>query len=847
MSRSSSGAGGGDPSGRGATGGNSRTEAPPDGAAEQAGTAGAPELARTLYRADLSDPRQRAAQPREVVRGRAARRAESTSDVTRFRGVLPATLAGAIATGAAALLFPPPGGHTAPGPLSLPHARAGLTCASCHAEEAPGAAQGTSAALRSGATTDARGPGATTDGPTGARTLDQACTGCHGAHNSIRRSHAQLLARGALGCATCHPIHRADQGVVFDPARPPVRFAPGAEVELPGTAFRPSRPATVAIVTAGSCAPCHDLAAPRDPIARCLASAQAPLGDARPITCFDEHRPALPEDAPAARGGAQGAGDRSVCRDQHTEDRALAWDAARDAAAALPVVTGAGAAARGAARAALDQRALLWLGAGVAAAAAALAGARGGHALRARRARRAAPPAADLMLRPAARVRLPRIDTTTCLGCYACVDACPYDVLAVERYVAVVARPEACCGLTLCEQRCPNGSLTIEGGAPITGRPRLGDDLESLDVPGLYLAGDITGLPLIKNAIHQGAHAVTRIAEDLRKAGPGGPGLDLIIVGAGPAGISAALRAKELGLSFEVIEQGSVAQSIQSFPRGKLVFDQPLDLPVTGKLWLKESTKEELLSHWLRIVRKERLPIVQDTRMLSVARAAGAAAEAHPAGAGARGARGVTEGSAGFIVTTAPRDGGVRGARGTQTERRARRVLLALGQRGSPRRLPFVLPAEVEGRVYYHLADARSLAGSRVLVVGLGDVAMEAAIALARQPDTTVAIAYRGDGFRRGKTRNIEEIRRLAAASRLSLLLETEVTALAADPRGTLEATLCSPAGTRAHPCDAVLVLIGSIPPWSALRAAGIQPTAAPPDRSGAEDVQGNTPAGPPP
>ncbi|WP_437683833.1 NAD(P)-binding domain-containing protein [Sorangium sp. So ce131] len=860
MSRSSSAGRGG-----GAAGGGSRTDAPPRDAAEQAGAAGAPELARTLYRADLSDPRQRAAQPREVVRGRAARRAESTSDVTRFRGVLPATLAGAVATGAAALLFPPPGGHAAPGPLSLPHARAGLTCASCHAEPAPGAAQGTSAARRPGATTDgattddAATDDAATDGATtGARALDQACTGCHGAHGTIRRSHAQLLARGALACATCHPIHRADQGVVFDPARPPVRFAPGVEVELPATAFRPSRPATVAIVTAGSCAPCHDLAAPRDPIARCLASTQAPLGDARPITCFDEHRPALPEDAPAARGGAPGAGDGGVCRGQHTEDRALAWDAARDAAAVLPVVTGA--AAGGAARAALDRRALLWLGAGVAAAAAALAGARGGHALRARRARRAAPPAADLMLRASmgARVRLPVIDTTTCLGCYACVDACPYDVLAVERYVAVVARPEACCGLTLCEQRCPNGSLTIEGGAggaPIEGRPRLGDDLESLDVPGLYLAGDITGLPLIKNAIHQGAHAATRIAEDLRKAGPGGPGLDLIIVGAGPAGISAALRAKELGLSFEVIEQGSVAQSIQSFPRGKLVFDQPLDLPVTGKLWLKESTKEELLSHWLRVVRKERLPIVQDTRMLSIARAAGAATGARAAGtdvggadAGARGAdagaRGAAEASAGFVVTTAPRDGGATGA---PTERRARRVLLAIGQRGSPRRLPFELPAEVEGRVYYHLADARSLAGSRVLVVGLGDVAMEAAIALARQPDTAVAIAYRGGGFRRGKTRNIEEIRRLAAASRLSLLLETEVTALAADPRGGLAATLSSPAGARVHPCDAVLVLVGSIPPWSALRAAGIQPTAAPTDRPRAEDVEGSTPAGPPP
>src|SRR6185503_6791103 len=167
----------------------------------------------------------------------------------------------------------------------------------------------------------------------------------------------------------------------------------------------------------------------------------------------------------------------------------------------------------------------------------------------------------------ATRVRLPQIDVNTCLGCYACVDACPYDVLAVERYVAVVARPEACCGLTLCQQVCPNGSLVVTDGEPIGDRPHLGDDLQAVDAPGVYLAGDITGLPLIKNAILQGA----RVVESIHAAMPRhGAELDLVVVGAGPAGISAALKAKELGLRCEVIEQGGVAQSIKSFPRGKL-------------------------------------------------------------------------------------------------------------------------------------------------------------------------------------------------------------------------------------------------------------------------------------
>ncbi len=395
-------------------------------------------------------------------------------------------------------------------------------------------------------------------------------------------------------------------------------------------------------------------------------------------------------------------------------------------------------------------------------------------------------------------MRLPQIDTTSCLGCYACVDACPYDVLEVERYVAVVARPDACCGLTLCEQRCPNGSLRITDGEPIGDRPRLDDDLQSLDVPGLYLAGDVTGLPLIKNAILQGARAAERIAASLRDRAPdrapdrarGEGALDLVIVGAGPAGISAALRAGELGLSFVVIEQGSVAQSIRSFPRGKLVFDQPLELPVAGKLWLRESTKEELLSHWLRIVRQARLPVREDTRVTAIAREADL-----------------------FRVTIEPREGGA------PETLAARRVLLAIGQRGSPRRLGVPLAPDVEARVHYHLSDARSFEGKRVIVVGLGDVAMEAAVALSRQPSTAVTVVHRGEAFARGKARNIAEVKRLADTGRVGLRLGTEIAAITAD-RVTLRARDGAEASLG---WDAVRVMIGSIPPWDVLRAAGVR------------------------
>lgn len=716
----------------------------------------------TLYAARLSDPRERSAQPRERSRGRAPGLAEPTSDVTRFRGVVAASIAGAGGALAAALIFPPAGGHLSPGPLSRPHEKAKLECASCHSAEGEKARSGQ------------------------APVPEKVCTGCHGAHPSTRRGHEKVRAEGAMRCSTCHAIHASDQGVSFSEAADPIRFAPGVEKAVASLDFHRAQPATVAFPLAGSCARCHDPASPSDPIARCLLAGQESLGPNRPVVCFDEHQPALPrDDLPRGRGREGGAPDlgAGVCAGQHTPDRAVVWEAAREAAARVPTLD------RGGAGGAPG----LWTGVGLAAAGLAFAAVRGAGAVVARRRKKAAREPQKALLEPAARVRLPQINTGTCLGCYACVDACPYDVLEIERYVAVVSRPEACCGLTLCEQRCPNGSLVITDGEPIGERPRLRSDLESLDVPGLYLAGDVTGLPLIKNAIHQGAHAAAEIARSFDGARRRGGALDLIIIGAGPAGISAALRAKELGLTFEVVEQGNVAQSIQSFPRGKLVFDQPLELPVFGKLWLQESTKEELLSHWLRIIRKEELPIHQDTRMTAIERDA--------------------EGL--FRVTTEPREGG------RPTARLARRVLLAIGQRGTPRRLPFELAPEVEGRVHYHLSDAKSFEGKRVVVVGLGDVAMEAAIALSRQPGTTVTVAHRAEGFTRGKSRNITEVKRLAEAGRIQILWQREISAIDAE-----RVTFSGPGRASSTLYDAVLVLIGSIPPERVLRAAGVRTVA---------------------
>ncbi len=585
----------------------------------------------------------------------------------------------------------------------------------------------------------------------------KACAGCHGAHPSTRPAHRRLARLGKLGCPTCHAVHRHNEGLALLPGGRVIRYGSGWERTL---AANPGPPVAsvvnVPLVRAAACSRCHDLRSPSDPVAACLA------GDPRVDVCFDEHR----QVGQAGPGGARVRG-KAASRD-------AAWQSAR-ALVARPDT--------------LERAAVYgpfgWLGVGLLVAFVAL----GIERRLGRRRRRLSGMGDQPVARAADVVRLPQIDETTCLGCYACVDVCPYDVIEVRRYVAMVARPDDCCGLTLCEQVCPNGSLVVRSGEPVPDRPRVDDSLQSRDCPGLYLAGDLTGLPLIRNAINQGAHAARAAARSLERKGRTDM-LDLVIVGAGPAGISAALEAKEQRLEFVVLEQSSVAASIRSFPRGKLVFDQPLGMPRVGELWLEESTKEELLGRWLRIVRREELP-VQEGRRVTAIEAAG-------------------QGS-GRTFTVRSSD-----AEGSENSVRARRVLLAIGRRGSPRKLPVDIPESAESRVFYHLADARSFARQRVVIVGLGDVAMEAAVALAQQPDTQVIVCYRGTAHRRGKQRNIDEFQRLVHSGRVTLELESHI-----DEVGD-ELVLRSPRGSRRLAYDALFVMIGSIPPWTLLEAAGI-------------------------
>lgn len=383
-------------------------------------------------------------------------------------------------------------------------------------------------------------------------------------------------------------------------------------------------------------------------------------------------------------------------------------------------------------------------------------------------------------IRPTAQY--PLIDQSRCIGCGTCVSVCPEgDVLGVVYGKAVIINGLRCVGHGHCETACPVSAITV-GLGDITTRddiPILDETHQSVSVPGMYVVGELGGLSLIRNAITQGQAAVESIAAT-RGGAADGSLLDVIIVGAGPAGLTAALSAIEHNLSYLVLDQQAPGGTILQYPRRKLVMTQPVEIPLYGKLERSEYEKEELLAIWEDAI--ERFDVRMKTRN-KVERVE------------ATGDR--------FRVITA--DGTFE----------SRNVVLALGRRGTPRKLG--VPGEDQSKVMYQLLDAQAYDGKHVLVVGGGDSAVEAAVGLARQKGTTVTVSYRKSRFFRIKKKNQDRIDKYIAQKRVSALFESNV-------KEIRESTVVleTPEGTVEIPNDFVFVFAGGIPPFKMLKEMGI-------------------------
>jgi len=384
--------------------------------------------------------------------------------------------------------------------------------------------------------------------------------------------------------------------------------------------------------------------------------------------------------------------------------------------------------------------------------------------------------------------RHPHIDTDWCIGCAACVTACPEgDVLAVIGGKAALINGHKCIGHELCAEACPVGAIEIVMAPPsmTADLPALTIELET-SVPNVFVAGELGGLALIKNAINQGRecidHLAARMPELRRRPDAHQPMVDVAIIGAGPAGLAASLRAKELGLEFLTLESESLGGTVAKYPRQKLVMTSPVEFPGYGKFKKLEISKEDLLEFWISAVKRAGISIREQEPVSRI----------EPTAPGR------------FTITT---------AKGTY---RARSVVLAIGRRGTPRKLG--IPGEELAHVMYSLLDAEAYTGKKILVVGGGDSAVEAAMGLALQPGNRVALSYRRDGFSRLKERNTQRIAEAMAKGKLEVIFSSTPTEIR--PGVT---TLSVKGSSRQVPADYVWVFAGGTPPKAFLEAIGIQ------------------------
>lgn len=336
----------------------------------------------------------------------------------------------------------------------------------------------------------------------------------------------------------------------------------------------------------------------------------------------------------------------------------------------------------------------------------------------------------------------PVIDPNRCLGTAACVAACPEGgILGIVNGRAALLEPTRCIGHGACYAACPTHAIQLVFGTAHRGVeiPHVRPDFET-NVAGLYIAGELGGMGLVRNAVTQGVQAVGSVAKALAARGRHEAGYDVAIIGAGPAGLAATLAAKQAGLRSLTLEQDAIGGTVYHYPREKMVVTRPFELPGYGRIESREIQKEELLRLWHDVIRTTGVEIRVHERVTAVA----------------------------------PRDGGFD-LETTQGRYRTAYVVLAIGRRGSPRKLD--VPGEESPHVAYALGDPTAMHGKAVLVVGGGNSALEAACALADpRLSNTVVLSYRGSAFGRATPANRERTARLEAIGHLTVLRRSRVT-----------------------------------------------------------------------
>ncbi|HFA47726.1 MAG TPA: 4Fe-4S dicluster domain-containing protein [Bacteroidetes bacterium] len=337
----------------------------------------------------------------------------------------------------------------------------------------------------------------------------------------------------------------------------------------------------------------------------------------------------------------------------------------------------------------------------------------------------------------------PRIDLNTCIKSASCVSNCPeQDILGILDGGGTLINASNCVGHGACFHSCPVEAISLVIGTEKRGMelPHLNEFYES-NIKGIYIAGELGGMGLIKNSVEQGQLAVDNIVKQGLKKGSSG--YDIIIVGAGPAGISASLTAKKHGLKFLTLEQDSLGGSVYNYPRSKIVMTTYMDLPLHGKAKLNGASKAELLDLWYAVLSKNDITVHEQTKVDSI----------QPDGNG-------------FKVCTAKGD-----------EYWTQKVLLAIGRRGSPRKLN--IPGEQLEKVAYRLLEPERIAEKKIVVVGGGDSAVEAALMLADENE--VHISYRKFAFSRIRHENRERLNYAVGKGKLKVIYNSNLVKIETD------------------------------------------------------------------